>query len=215
MRARKSSPAEDELLEELLWDELERMDDLELLVAGAQFTPNLVATLVIALVLRLMVILVQPDAAISLAGNASAPQPPFGSTLKRGLGVVELTIKLRQMSDALAEPVTGVNKSPSTQPLCVPRRWYLVPVELEAVVPEGADELDFDELDLDELDLDKLDLDELGLDELDLDETELDLATLDNVEARVILQFLVSVKNLIFQVPTATGMLVPPSPPTP
>lgn len=122
---------DDELatLLELREEELTAEDDndelateLALLATDEEVTaPQLAAWLVLVLtitrVLPLMTILVQPLAATSAAGNASAPQPPLGSILKRGPPVASPEIKLRQISKFVVEPDTGVIKSPSAQPL--------------------------------------------------------------------------------------------------
>lgn len=201
---------------ELLTELLDKLL-LELETATPQFSVSLVVVLLIVFVLRLITILVQPLAGTSAAGNASVPQPPFGSTLKRAPPVTAK--KLRQILISVIEPTTSVNKSPSAQLLCVPRKWYLVPAtldtdELELIFEELLEELDFaEELDLtDELNFEELAIEELTLEELLEEELAFEE---DDTVAAVMLHFFVSVKNLIVQVPAATEILVPLSPPTP
>lgn len=111
------SEVEEFSLEEFELDELESFE--------AQFAGKFTVLLMMEFVVLSMIILVQPFADTSAAGNESVPHAPFGSTLKRGAPLMSPAIKLRQISKVVAEPAVGVKRSPSAHALWVPRRWYV------------------------------------------------------------------------------------------
>lgn len=116
---------DDNALEDDALDGIE-LEATELLEAtDEEATPQLAAILIVVLittrVLPLITTLVQPLAAMSVAGNASAPQPPLGSILKRGPPPPSPAVKLRQASKLVEDPETAVIKSPAAHALWVPR----------------------------------------------------------------------------------------------
>ncbi len=138
----------DELLDELTTDELAadeleatELDAAELeLVAAPQLAARLVVVLTTVLLTPLITTRVQPLAGTSAPGKPS-PQPPLGSTLKRGPPPPSPATKLRQILKLVVEPATWLNKSPSAQPLWVPRKWNGVVIADELLLAATDDEL--------------------------------------------------------------------------
>lgn len=179
-----------ELITELLTDDrllprLELATSEDEVTLELDVTPQLAAIFSVVLTIVLLAsffttIRVQPLAGVSAAGNESVPQPPLGSTLKRGTPVVT-GAKLRQISSVVVEPATAVNRSPSAQPLWVPRKWK----PFKGADDELAMELEIAELlALLEMLLEASELLEILelLATMELDATELDCTELDTSE---------------------------------